>query len=154
MVFAIGVELANVPAVQRSHDADPREHRRAAEISNQDQRLDRGLPFRELRFLLRQARHVGCRVTQRNERSRVGEQYRVLEFALPACVSHALSCSKYQRRRRARRLPLPNAISRAIGQYSTERDDHQDTHLLISQTRPHTTATLGGEQVPPRESPP
>jgi hypothetical protein len=28
MIFAIGIELANVVAVQRLHDADPREHRR------------------------------------------------------------------------------------------------------------------------------
>ena len=28
-----------------------------------------------------------------------------------------------------------NAISRAAGKCSTERDDHQDTHLLISQIR-------------------
>jgi hypothetical protein len=30
MIFAIGIELANVVAVQCLHDADPREHRWAA----------------------------------------------------------------------------------------------------------------------------
>ncbi len=64
-------------------------------------------------------------------------------LALPANVSHAaLSRSKYQKRCRARRLRLLNAISRAAGKCSTERDDHQDTHLLISQIRRLETAGL------------
>jgi hypothetical protein len=40
-VFAIGIEHALDVAVQRSHDTDPREHRRAAGRRRQDQRLHR-----------------------------------------------------------------------------------------------------------------
>jgi hypothetical protein len=43
-----------VMAVQRPHDADPREHRRPARLRNQDQRLHRGLPFRSIMLGLRQ----------------------------------------------------------------------------------------------------
>jgi hypothetical protein len=45
-VFAVGIELANVAAVQSSHDADPGEHRRAVLLHHQHERFDRGLPFR------------------------------------------------------------------------------------------------------------
>jgi hypothetical protein len=38
MVFPIWIKLANVAAVQRSHDADPREHSRPAQV-----RSDRGV---------------------------------------------------------------------------------------------------------------
>jgi hypothetical protein len=48
MVLAIWIELANMAAVQRSHDANPREHRWAAALDDQHQRLDGGLPFLEL----------------------------------------------------------------------------------------------------------
>ena len=46
MVFAIGIEHALDVAVQRSHDADAREHRRAAR--DQDQGFHSGLPLRRL----------------------------------------------------------------------------------------------------------
>jgi hypothetical protein len=39
VVLTIRVELANATEVQRSHDADARKHRRAAERHHQDQRL-------------------------------------------------------------------------------------------------------------------
>jgi hypothetical protein len=44
MGLPIRIELANLVAVQRLHDADPRQHRRAAFRRDQEQRLHRGLP--------------------------------------------------------------------------------------------------------------
>ena len=66
-VFPIGIELANVVAVQRAHDADPGEHRGAAEVGDQDQRLDGGLPFRKGGLAVRQAGDEGRRVAQGDE---------------------------------------------------------------------------------------
>jgi hypothetical protein len=44
--LAVWIELANVVPVQRPHDADPREHRRAAvAFGDEDQGFHRGLPF-------------------------------------------------------------------------------------------------------------
>jgi hypothetical protein len=49
MIFAIGIELANVVPVQCPRDADPREHRRAAvAFGDQDQDFNRSLPFLDL----------------------------------------------------------------------------------------------------------
>jgi hypothetical protein len=36
MILAFGIERALDVSVQRSHDADPRKHRRPAEIGDQD----------------------------------------------------------------------------------------------------------------------
>jgi len=46
VVFAIGIENPFDVAIQGRHDADPREHRRAAQRRDQHQRFDCGLPFR------------------------------------------------------------------------------------------------------------
>jgi len=48
MGLPIRIELANLVAVQCLHDADPREHRRAARLRDQEQRLHGRLPFRRL----------------------------------------------------------------------------------------------------------
>jgi hypothetical protein len=53
-VFAIGIEHALDVAVQRSHDANVREHRWAAvAFGDQDQGFYRGLPLLDLLFALR-----------------------------------------------------------------------------------------------------
>src|SRR6266436_7230791 len=88
VLFAIGIELANAPAVQCPHHANPSEHRRSAVLDHQHQRLDRGLPFRERGFLFWQAGDVVAGVPQRDQRSPVGQQYWILKRALPAFVSH------------------------------------------------------------------
>jgi hypothetical protein len=56
-----------------SHDADPCEHRRAAEIGDEYERLDHGLPFRQRGFFLRKGSNVCRRVAQRAQLSAVGE---------------------------------------------------------------------------------
>jgi hypothetical protein len=71
-------------AVQCAHDANPREHRRATEISHQYQRLDCGLPFGQGGFLLRQPGNVGRGVAQLDEHAPVRQLDRILKPALPA----------------------------------------------------------------------
>jgi hypothetical protein len=56
-IFAIGIEHPFDVTIQRPHDADPRHHRRTAAAA-QHQRLDRGLPFRQVGFFFRQAGDV------------------------------------------------------------------------------------------------
>src|SRR5258708_6356403 len=50
LIFARGIEHPLDVAVQRPHDADASEHRRAAQFCNQDQALNRGLPLDGVRF--------------------------------------------------------------------------------------------------------
>jgi hypothetical protein len=45
VVFAIGIENALDVTVQRFHDTDASEHRRAVVFGHQNQRFHRGLPF-------------------------------------------------------------------------------------------------------------
>jgi hypothetical protein len=82
-LFPLRIELANVVAVQRAHDADPREHHRAAEVGDQDQRLDGGLPFRQSRFLLWQIGYVGRRVLQRQQLPAIRQRDRIIEAGAP-----------------------------------------------------------------------
>ena len=58
--------------VQGAHDADPRQHGRAATRRNQDQRLHRGLPFRRFVFGLRKLRDVVAGIPERNELAAIG----------------------------------------------------------------------------------
>jgi len=52
-LFSIRVELANAMPVQCQHYANARQHSRTAELDHQYQRLDGGLPFRQLGILFR-----------------------------------------------------------------------------------------------------
>jgi hypothetical protein len=47
-LFAVRIEHPNAVAVQRSHHADARQHRRPAPFGDQDQRFHRRQPFRAL----------------------------------------------------------------------------------------------------------
>jgi hypothetical protein len=68
MGLPIRIELANLVVVQRSHDADPRQHRRAAFRRDQDQGLHRRLPLRHLVLCFGQLRDVERGVAQRASR--------------------------------------------------------------------------------------
>jgi hypothetical protein len=57
-LFARRFEHALAEAVQRSHDADPRQHRRAVALGTEQQCLGRRLPFRRLVLGLGQLRDV------------------------------------------------------------------------------------------------
>jgi hypothetical protein len=58
MLFARRIEHALAVAIQRSHDADPRQHRRAVALGTEQQCLGRRLPFRRLVLGLGQLRDV------------------------------------------------------------------------------------------------
>jgi hypothetical protein len=55
MLLSRRIELPNMVTVQCSHDANPRENGRPAEIGDQHQRLDRCLPFGRGGLLIRSA---------------------------------------------------------------------------------------------------
>ena len=82
-----------LPVSVRSHDSNPRHHRRAAAAA-QHQYLDCRLPFRQVGFLFRQAGYVVGGVAKRDQHSATRQWNVILEFALPALVSHQrkLSC--------------------------------------------------------------
>jgi hypothetical protein len=61
--LAIRVELANLVTVQGLHDADPRQHCRAAFRRDQDQGLRRRLPFRRFVLRFRKLRDVGAGIS-------------------------------------------------------------------------------------------
>jgi hypothetical protein len=81
MRFARLRKLTDVAAVQRSHDSNPRHHRRPAAAA-QHQRFDRGLPFRQLGFLLRKCGDVIGSVSQRDELA-IGQYDRLVKLAPP-----------------------------------------------------------------------
>jgi hypothetical protein len=87
-VFAIGIEHPLDGAVQRSHDTDAREHRRAAGRRHQDQRLHRGLPFGCFVLGLRQCGDVVAGVLQGDELAAAGKRDRIIERPFPAALSH------------------------------------------------------------------
>jgi hypothetical protein len=70
--------------VQGSHDADPREHRRAAMFCNQQKRLHRGLPFFGIVFSLGQLGDVVASVLQRDELASARQRDRFIERRFPA----------------------------------------------------------------------
>ena len=47
-ILALGVENSLNLSIERPHDADPREHRRASQRHDQDHGFHCGLPFRRL----------------------------------------------------------------------------------------------------------
>jgi hypothetical protein len=59
-----------VVSIQRLHDADPREHRRAARRRDQDQRLHCRLPLRGLMLGLRKLRDVAAGMLEGDEPKR------------------------------------------------------------------------------------
>jgi hypothetical protein len=64
-VFARRIEHALDVAVQRSHDADAREHRRSVLLGDQQERFHRGLPFVGIVFGLGQFGDVLGGIAQR-----------------------------------------------------------------------------------------
>ena len=87
-IFARGVKLANVGAVQRPHDADTRKHRRAARRRYKDQGLHCGLPLRGLVFSLRKSRDVFAGVRERDKLATARQRYRFIKASFPAPISH------------------------------------------------------------------
>jgi len=65
MGLTIGVELANLVAVQRSHDPNARQHRRATALGDQEQCFGRRQPIRRFVLCLRELRDVGRGILKR-----------------------------------------------------------------------------------------
>ena len=84
MLLPRRVELLDVVTVQRAHNADPREHRRTAELDHQYQGFNRRLPFRQRGFFCRQRRDVVGRVAKDDELFAVRQRDRLVELAAPA----------------------------------------------------------------------
>jgi hypothetical protein len=110
----IRVELANVVAVQRLHEADPGEHCwPVLRLRSQDQGLNGGLPFLNLLSRLLQFLDVSGRVFKRDE------------LATAACVN----------RRRSMTPPVPNESK---GYRADRRRDPTPINMLRSNSiRPH-----------------
>jgi hypothetical protein len=73
MLFARRINHPLEVTVQGSHDAYPRQHRRAAALGDQQQRLRRGLPFRRFVLGLRKLRDVVAGFLERDERAPAGQ---------------------------------------------------------------------------------
>lgn len=84
MVLAIGIEHPLDATVQRFHDADPREHCRTAQVGNEYECLDRGLPLRQIGFVLREPGNIGRRLAQGAELLAFGQGDRILKLSRPA----------------------------------------------------------------------
>src|SRR6476660_9683925 len=80
VLLAIGIEPALDVTVQGLHDADPREHRRAAKGCDQDQCFHCGLPFRRSVFRLRELGDVVASVAKGDELATFWQRDRFLEF--------------------------------------------------------------------------
>jgi hypothetical protein len=79
MGLPIRIEHANLVAVQRLHDADPRQHCRPARLRDQEQRLHRRLPLRRLVLGLLKLRDVFAGILERDELATVGQRDRLVE---------------------------------------------------------------------------
>jgi hypothetical protein len=88
MVFPIWIELANVAAVQCSHDANPRKHRWAARRRDQDQGFHCSLPFRGRMLGLRKLRDVLAGILKGDELAPAWQRYWIIKSPLPAALSH------------------------------------------------------------------
>jgi hypothetical protein len=83
MIFPVRIELANVVAVQRLHEADARKHGRSAvAFGDQDHDFNGSLPIIDLLFGLRQFLDVSGSVLQRDElataRQRLNGRFQLL----------------------------------------------------------------------------
>jgi hypothetical protein len=82
MVFAIRIEHPLVVTVQGSHDADAREHRRAA-ARHEHQRFDRSLPLLGLVLGLRELCDVGCSFFESDKLATARQRDWIIEFPRP-----------------------------------------------------------------------
>jgi hypothetical protein len=79
MGLSARIELANVMAVQGLHDADPRKHRWTIRLSDEDQRLDRGLPRGTMLLGFRQLCNVVRGILERDKRLSLRDRNRIIE---------------------------------------------------------------------------
>jgi hypothetical protein len=88
MILSIRIKLANVAAVQRPHEANPRKHRRPARRRHQDQRFHGRLPLRGRVLGFRQFRDVIAGILEGDELAAARQRDRFLKTPLPTTISH------------------------------------------------------------------
>jgi hypothetical protein len=83
MTFALGIKDPFDVAVQSPHDADPGQHRGAAGLCNEDERLHGGLPFGRGVLGLWQLRDVTGGIPQGEEPPAIRKRYWILKRGRP-----------------------------------------------------------------------
>src|SRR6202048_3384854 len=76
--------------VHSPHDTDARKHRRAVMFDHQEHRFDRGLPFREVLFALRELLDIFGGVLEGDELASARQRDWLVEASAPAALSYAL----------------------------------------------------------------
>jgi len=88
----LGIKLANMVSVQRSHDADSRHHGRPVMIDDSKHRFNRGLPLVELLFGLGKLLDIFGSVLRGGDLAAAGKRDRILEPSFPTAISrHAVA---------------------------------------------------------------
>ena len=82
------IEFALDVTVQRSHDPDAREHRRASERDDEDQSFHCRLPFLCFMLGLRKLRDVIAGILEREKLAPAGELDRIVKRPLPTTIGH------------------------------------------------------------------
>ena len=78
-IFARGIKLPNVAAVQSPHGADAGHHRRAGVLDDQQHGFDRGLLFRDLLFGRRQLLDIFRSILEGDELAAAGQGNGIVE---------------------------------------------------------------------------
>jgi hypothetical protein len=76
--------LQRIVAVQRSHHPNPRQHRRAVALGNEQERFGRRLPFRRLVLGLRQFSDVERGVAERDQLAPAVQVDRIEKLLVPS----------------------------------------------------------------------
>jgi hypothetical protein len=90
------VKLPFDVTIERSHHADPGEHRRATALGNQQKRLHRGLPFCGIVFGLGELGDVEGGVLQCDQLAALCPWDRLFEFSRPSRAGSLPHTSKLQ----------------------------------------------------------
>jgi hypothetical protein len=83
MILAVWVENSLDLSIERPHDADACEHRRAAKLHHKQQAFHCRLPFRGIMFGLRKLRDVVAGLLERDELAPAGKRDRIVELLRP-----------------------------------------------------------------------
>jgi hypothetical protein len=103
--FAVRIELPDDVAIERLHDADPRDHGRAIVLGHQDQAFHRRLPLVRILIGFGKLQDIRSGIAQGAESEAIGQLYRLFRMLLtrPLLVMlrarHATPPSGHARRR-------------------------------------------------------
>jgi hypothetical protein len=94
MIFARRIERPLDVPVQCPHDADPREHRWAAERRHKDQGFHGRLPFRGFVLRFRKLRNVGAGILESDDLATARQQYGSLNRRFQPLSTRAYPCPR------------------------------------------------------------